>query len=113
MDSIKYAEAAPEMHHHIGPARIFDSEEDCYSAVADNKVKPGDVLFIDYEGPRGPGMPEMLMTTQAIVCDERLNGSVVLITDGRFSGGTRDPCVGHVSPEAAAGGPIALVEDVI
>ncbi|APC08967.1 dihydroxy-acid dehydratase [Neomoorella thermoacetica] len=108
---IKYAAAAPEMHHHIGPARVFDSEEDCYSAVVENRVKPGDVLIIRYEGPRGSGMPEMLMTTEAIVCDEHLNGSVVLVTDGRFSGGTRGPCVGHVSPEAAVGGPIALVQD--
>lgn len=108
---IKYAAASPDMHEHIGPARVFDSEEDCYAAVVEKVVQPGEVLFIRYEGPRGSGMPEMLMTTEAIVVDERLNGSVALVTDGRFSGATRGTAVGHVSPEAAVGGPIALVQD--
>ncbi len=71
----------------------------------------GEVIIIRYEGPRGCGMPEMLMTTEAIVCDERINGSVALITDGRFSGATRGAAIGHVSPEAAAGGPIAFIEE--
>lgn len=108
---IKYAAVKEDMMVHTGSARVFDCEEDCYRAVVEEKVEPGDVLIIRYEGPRGSGMPEMLMTTEAIVCDGRLNGSTVLVTDGRFSGGTRGPCVGHVSPEAAVGGPIALVED--
>jgi len=108
---IKYAAVKEDMMQHIGRARVFNSEEDCYKAVVESRVDPGDVLVIRYEGPRGSGMPEMLMTTEAIVCDERLNGTAVLITDGRFSGATRGPCVGHISPEAAAGGPIALVED--
>ena len=76
--------------------------------MVEGRVNPGDMLVIRYEGPRGSGMPEMLMTTEAIVCDERLNGSVALITDGRLSGATRGAAIGHVSPEAAAGGPLAL-----
>ena len=77
----------------------------------DKKIKPGDIVVIRYEGPRGCGMPEMLMTTEAIVCDEELNGHVALITDGRFSGATRGAAIGHISPEAAAGGPIAFIEE--
>jgi dihydroxy-acid dehydratase len=106
---IKYAAVKEEMLYHLGEARVFNSEEDCYQAVVNEEIEPGSVLIIRYEGPRGSGMPEMLMTTEAIVCDEKLNGSTVLITDGRFSGATRGPCVGHVSPEAAVGGPIALI----
>lgn len=108
---IKYAAVEKNMLYHVGKARVFDSEEECYSAVVEENVESGSVLIIRYEGPRGSGMPEMLMTTEAIVCDEKLNGSTVLITDGRFSGATRGPCVGHVSPEAASGGPIALIEE--
>jgi dihydroxy-acid dehydratase len=108
---VKYAAVPETMLHHVGAARVFDSEEDCYRAVVEAQVDPGAVLVIRNEGPRGSGMPEMLMTTEAIVCDARLNGSTVLITDGRFSGATRGPCVGHISPEAAVGGPIAFVED--
>ncbi|WP_026486768.1 dihydroxy-acid dehydratase [Caldanaerobius polysaccharolyticus] len=108
---IKYSAVEEKMMHHIGKARVFDCEEDCYRAIVEGKIEPGCVLIIRYEGPRGSGMPEMLMTTEAIVYDEKLNGSTVLITDGRFSGATRGPCVGHVSPEAFVGGPIALVED--
>lgn len=108
---VKYAAIGPDMMSHVGQARVFDSEEACYQAVVDGQVAPGTILIIRYEGPRGSGMPEMLMTTEAIVCDPRLNGATVLITDGRFSGATRGPCIGHVSPEAAVGGPIALVRD--
>src|SRR5699024_8206974 len=79
-------------------------------AVVDGRVEPGDILVIRYEGPRGSGMPEMLMTTEAIVCDEKLNGTVSLVTDGRFSGATRGAAIGHVSPEAASGGPLAFIE---
>ena len=79
--------------------------------MVNNQINPGEVVIIRYEGPRGCGMPEMLMTTEAIVCDERINGSVALITDGRFSGATRGAAIGHVSPEAAAGGPIAFIEE--
>ena len=106
---VKYAAIPEPMRIHKGPAKVFNSEEDCYNAVVEGKIEPGDILVIRYEGPRGSGMPEMLMTTEAIVCDPRLNGTVSLITDGRFSGATRGACIGHVSPEAAAGGPIAFV----
>lgn len=108
---IKYAAVEKKMRCHTGRARVFDSEEDCFYAVVNKQVEPGDVLVIRYEGPRGSGMPEMLMTTEAIVCDEKLNGTVSLVTDGRFSGATRGPAIGHVSPEAAVGGPLAFVAD--
>lgn len=108
---IKYAAVDKEMRVHTGRARVFDSEEDCFYAVVNKQVSPGDVLVIRYEGPRGSGMPEMLMTTEAIVCDKELNGTVSLVTDGRFSGATRGPAIGHVSPEAAVGGPLAYVKD--
>ena len=108
---IKYSACTEAMRERKGPARVFNCEEDAYQAVVDKKVAPGDMLIIRYEGPRGSGMPEMLMTTEAIVCDETLNGEVALITDGRFSGATRGAAIGHVSPEAAAGGPLAFVED--
>lgn len=108
---IKYSACTEDMRERKGPARVFNCEEDAYQAVVDKKVAPGDMLIIRYEGPRGSGMPEMLMTTEAIVCDEELNGEVALITDGRFSGATRGAAIGHVSPEAAAGGPLAFVGD--
>ena len=108
---IKYSAVIPSMHQHIGPAAVFDREEDAQTAIIGGKIKPGDIVFIRYEGPKGSGMPEMYMTTDAIVFDEVLNGTVAIVTDGRFSGATRGPCVGHVSPEAVEGGPIALVEN--
>lgn len=108
---IKYSACVKEMLCHTGPARVFDSEEEAHQAVVDGKINPGDILVIRYEGPRGSGMPELLMTTEAIVCDERLNGTVALITDGRFSGATRGAAIGHISPEAARGGMIAFLED--
>ena len=83
--------------------------EDAYQAGVQGDIEPGDIIIIRYEGPRGSGMPEMLMTTEAIVCDRRLNGEVSLVTDGRFSGATRGAAIGHVSPEAAVGGPLAYV----
>lgn len=92
-------------------AKPFDSEEEAIDAVLKKKIKPGDAIFIRYEGPRGTGMPEMFYTGEAICSDSELAASVALITDGRFSGASRGPVVGHVSPEAAAGGPIALVEE--
>ena len=107
---VKQSAVAQEMMVHEGPARVFDSEEDAIAAIYQKRIKPGDVVVIRYEGPRGSGMPEMLMTTEAIVCDHKLNGKVSLITDGRFSGATRGAAIGHVSPEAAVGGPIAYVE---
>jgi dihydroxy-acid dehydratase len=100
-----------ETETHSGPARVFDSEEDAYRAVQDRRIQPGDVIVIRYEGPvGGPGMREMLAVTAALV-GQGLGDSVALITDGRFSGATRGLMVGHVSPEAAAGGPIALVKE--
>ncbi|MGE4485182.1 MAG: dihydroxy-acid dehydratase [Oscillospiraceae bacterium] len=107
---IKYSACVESLRVHQGPAKVFDCEEDAYDAVADGKIDPGDVIVIRYEGPRGSGMPEMLMTTEAIVCDERLNGTVSLVTDGRFSGATRGAAIGHVSPEAASGGPLAFIK---
>jgi dihydroxy-acid dehydratase len=94
-----------------GPARVFDSEEACLAAVLKGSIRPGDVLVIRYEGPRGgPGMREMLAPTSAII-GAGLGDAVALITDGRFSGGTYGMVVGHVAPEAAVGGPLALVEE--
>jgi len=92
-------------------ARAFDSEEEAFEATISGSIKPGDAIIIRYEGPRGSGMPEMFYTTEAIASDEKLNSTVALITDGRFSGATRGPAIGHVSPEASNGGPIALVKD--
>ena len=107
---VKYSACVKELRIHKGTARVYNREEDAYQAVVDGKINPGDVVVIRYEGPRGTGMPEMLMTTEAIVCDERLNGTVSLVTDGRFSGATRGAAIGHVSPEAACGGPLAFIE---
>ncbi len=103
--------AGHERRHHTGPARVFDSEEACFEAVKRQDIKAGDVVVIRYEGPAGgPGMREMLGVTAALV-GEGMGGSVALLTDGRFSGGTRGLMVGHVAPEAALGGPIALVRE--
>jgi dihydroxy-acid dehydratase len=107
---VKYAAVAPQMRTHQGPARVFDREEPAHEAIVRGKIKPGSVVVIRYEGPRGSGMPEILATTEALVTNPDLH-STAIVTDGRFSGATRGPCIGHVSPEAAQGGPIALVED--
>jgi dihydroxy-acid dehydratase len=94
-----------------GPARLYESEDETMAGIDSGEVKAGDVVVVRYEGPRGgPGMPEMLAPTSAIM-GRGLGSKVALVTDGRFSGGTRGACVGHVSPEAAAGGPIAALED--
>lgn len=108
---VKYSACDKSLYIHRGPARVFDSEEDAHSAVVNDEINPGDVIVIRYEGPRGSGMPEMFMTTEAIVCDPKLNGKVSLITDGRFSGATRGAAIGHVSPEAAVGGPLAYIRE--
>jgi len=108
---IKTGGVEEKMWRHSGPARVFDSEEDCISAISNGKIQRGDVVVIRYEGPKGgPGMPEMLSPTSAIM-GMGLGDSVALITDGRFSGGTRGACIGHVSPEAAAKGPIAALKE--
>ena len=108
---VKQSAVAPEMMKHEGPARVFNSEEEAIAAIYAGKIVAGDVVVIRYEGPKGgPGMREMLNPTSAI-CGMGLGESVALITDGRFSGATRGAAIGHVSPEAAAGGNIALVKD--
>ena len=108
---VKQSAVAPEMMKHEGPARVFDSEEDAIAAIYAQKIQAGDVVVIRYEGPKGgPGMREMLNPTSAI-CGMGLGESVALITDGRFSGATRGAAIGHVSPEAAEGGVIALVQE--
>ena len=108
---VKQSAVAAEMMVHEGPARVFDSEEDAITAIYNKKINPGDVVIIRYEGPKGgPGMREMLNPTSAIV-GMGLGSSVALITDGRFSGATRGAAIGHVSPEAASGGNIALVQE--
>jgi len=108
---VKQAAVAPEMRRHEGPARIFDGEEAASAAILGGEIRPGDVVVIRYEGPRGgPGMREMLTPTAALA-GRGLDASVALITDGRFSGATRGAAIGHVAPEAAAGGPLALVRE--
>ena len=108
---VKKSAVDPSILTHTGPARCFDSEEEATKAIFAGEIREGDVVVIRYEGPKGgPGMREMLTPTSAIV-GMGLSKSVALITDGRFSGASKGPCVGHVSPEAAAGGPIALIED--
>ena len=108
---VKRSAVAPEMLKHEGPARVFDCEEDAIIAIKNGKINSGDVVVIRYEGPKGgPGMREMLNPTSAIM-GMGLGSSVALITDGRFSGASRGACIGHVSPEAAVGGNIALVEE--
>ena len=107
----KITAISPKMLFHKGPARVFDSEEEAMKAILNREINSGDVIVIRYEGPKGgPGMREMLSPTAAIA-GMGLSESVALITDGRFSGATRGPCIGHVSPEAAEGGPIAALRD--
>ncbi len=108
---IKHTACPPEMYHAILRARPFDSEEACLDAVLHHKVEKGDAVLIRYEGPKGSGMPEMFYTSEAISSDRELGKSIALITDGRFSGASTGPVIGHCSPEAADGGPIALVEE--
>jgi dihydroxy-acid dehydratase len=108
---VKQSAVAPEMMAHSGPARVFNSEPEAQRAILGKKIRKGDVVVIRYEGPKGgPGMQEMLSPTAAII-GMGLGKEVALITDGRFSGGTQGAAIGHVSPEAAAGGPIALVQE--
>jgi dihydroxy-acid dehydratase len=107
---VKTAGVLPEMMTHRGPARVYDSHDEANLGILNGEVKPGEVVVIRYEGPKGgPGMQEMLAPTSNI-SGMGLESSVALITDGRFSGGTRGACIGHISPEAAEGGPIALLE---
>lgn len=107
---VKHSAISKKLMQVVLKARPFDSEEEAIKAVLTKEVQPGDAVFIRYEGPKGTGMPEMFYTTEAIASDEELVESIALITDGRYSGATRGPAIGHVSPEASEGGPIALVE---
>ena len=108
---VKTGAVDENMLYHKGPARIYESQDDAIKAIHDGKVQSGDVVVIRYEGPKGgPGMPEMLAPTSAIM-GMGLGSKVALITDGRFSGGTRGACIGHISPEAASGGPIAIIKE--
>jgi dihydroxy-acid dehydratase len=108
---VKQSGVSAPMMQFEGSARCFDAEELAMAAIMEGEIKSGDVVVIRYEGPKGgPGMREMLAPTAAIM-GMGLGDSVALITDGRFSGGTRGPCIGHISPEAAEGGPIAMIED--
>jgi dihydroxy-acid dehydratase len=107
---VKQSAVAKQMRTFTGPARVFDSEADCLTAIREGKLTEGEVLVIRYEGPKGaPGMPEMLAVTMAL--DLAGPKNIALVTDGRFSGATAGPCVGHVSPEAYAKGPIAALKD--
>ena len=108
---VKHSAVPREMFQAVLKARPFDCEEDAIAAVLSGSIHPGDAVFIRYEGPKGSGMPEMFYTTEAISSDPELGKSIALITDGRFSGASKGPAIGHVSPEAAQGGPIALVEE--
>ena len=108
---VKQTAVRPEMQQHRGPARVFEQEEDCVNALLAGKVKAGEVMVIRYEGPKGgPGMREMVMATWLLV-EMGLDKSVAIITDGRFSGTSGGPCVGHLVPEAMVGGPIAVLRD--
>jgi dihydroxy-acid dehydratase len=99
------------MRVHTGPARVFEDEPDAINALVERKINPGDVMVIRYEGPRANGMPEMYFAAAILSSDPALNHTTALVTDGRYSGAMQGPCVGHVSPEALDGGPIALVEE--
>lgn len=108
---VKKSAVDPKMFRFTGRARVFDSQDLALEEIFDGGIKLGDAIVIRYEGPRGSGMPEQFYVTEAIASDEKLSTGVALITDGRFSGASRGPCIAHVSPEAAGGGPIAAVED--
>ena len=108
---VKHSAVPKEMHKAELIARPFICEEDAIRAILTHQIKPGDAVIIRYEGPRGSGMPEMFYTTEAISSDPELSASIALLTDGRFSGASRGPAIGHISPEAAEGGPIALIEE--
>ncbi len=107
---MKHAAADPKMHEHVGPAIVYDCEEDAIKGVLAHEVQPGSVMVIRNEGPRQAGMPEMYFCTTILSARPELATSTAIVTDGRFSGATKGPCIGHVTPEAAVGGPLALVE---
>ena len=108
---VKYFSVPDEMHVHVGPARVFDFEDSATEALLARRVQPGEVVVIRYEGPRANGMPEMYFATAIIAADPSLSTTTAVVTDGRYSGAAKGPAVGHVTPEALDGGPIALIED--
>ena len=108
---VKYFSVPDEMHVHTGPARVYDNEDAAVGALLARQVQPGDVVVIRYEGPRANGMPEMYFATAIIAADPSLSSTTAVVTDGRYSGAAKGPAVGHVTPEAQDGGPIALVQD--
>jgi dihydroxy-acid dehydratase len=108
---VKYFSVPDEMHVHVGPARVFDNEDAAVAALIKREVQPGDVVVIRYEGPRANGMPEMYFATTIIAADPTLSSTTAIVTDGRYSGAAKGPAIGHVTPEALDGGPIALVEN--
>lgn len=108
---VKHSAVPKNMQEVILSARVFDCEEEAIDAILKHRIKKGEAVFIRYEGPKGSGMPEMFYTTEAISSDPELSAAIALLTDGRFSGASKGPAIGHISPEAASGGPIALVED--
>jgi dihydroxy-acid dehydratase len=108
---VKTFSVPKEMHVHTGPARVFEDEPDAIDALIERKIRPGDVMVIRYEGPRANGMPEMYFAAAILSADPELNHTTAIVTDGRYSGAMKGPCVGHVAPEALDGGPIALVEE--
>lgn len=108
---VKHSAVPEAMKEVVLSVRVFDCEEDAIDAILKHRINPGEAVFIRYEGPKGSGMPEMFYTTEAISSDPELSASIALLTDGRFSGASKGPAIGHISPEAASGGPIALVED--
>jgi dihydroxy-acid dehydratase len=108
---VKTFSVPEEMHVHTGPARVFEDEPDAIDALVERKIAAGDVMVIRYEGPRANGMPEMYFAAAILAADPELNHTTAIVTDGRYSGAMRGPCIGHVTPEALDGGPIALVEE--
>ncbi|MBV9173776.1 MAG: dihydroxy-acid dehydratase [Chloroflexi bacterium] len=108
---VKYFSVPDEMHVHVGPARVYDNEDAAVSALIKREVQPGDVVVIRYEGPRANGMPEMYYATTIIAADPALSSTTAIVTDGRYSGAAKGPAIGHVTPEALDGGPIALLEN--
>jgi dihydroxy-acid dehydratase len=109
--AVKYSAVPREMFRHVGPAVVFENDKDTFDAIVGGKIEKGSVIVIRYVGPKGCGMPEMFYPTEALASSPGLSNTTALVTDGRFSGASRGPCVGYVSPEAMEGGPIAIVED--
>jgi dihydroxy-acid dehydratase len=108
---VKTFSVSEEMHVHVGPARVFEDEPEAIDALVKRKITPGDVMVIRYEGPHANGMPEMYFAAAILAADPVLNHTTAIVTDGRYSGAMRGPCIGHVTPEALDGGPIALIEE--